>query len=83
MRIDLSAMSKSGKGFIVLTIEMLRYSLIQHPASPLLICTHLYLYLSLYEQPCNEFDREISESVEVILVMLWNCSLSKLLAGLF
>lgn len=59
---------------IVLTIEMLCYSLIQKPTSILSIYTHLYLYLSIYEQPCNEFDKKISESVEDLLEMLWNCS---------
>lgn len=68
---------------IVLTIEMLCYSLIQKPTSILSIYTHLYLYLSIYEQPCNEFDKKISESVEDLLEMLWNCSaLSELLVRL-
>lgn len=74
-----------GKKFllIVLSIEMLCYSLIQKPTSILLIYTHRYLHLSLYEQPCNELHKKISESVEDLLVMLWNCSaLSKLLVRL-
>lgn len=68
---------------IVLTIEMLCYSLIQKPPSFLLIHTHLYLCLSIYEQPCKEFDKKISESVEDLLATLWNCpALSKLLVRL-
>lgn len=46
---------------IVLTVEMLWHSLIQEPTCILLIYTPLYLYLSIYEQPCNEFDKKISE----------------------
>lgn len=58
--------------------------LIQKPASILLTYAHLHLYLSVYEQPRNELDKKISESVEDLLVMLWNCSaLSKLLVRLF
>lgn len=85
VRIYLNAMRYSGKRFlvIVLTIEMLSYSLIQKLASLLFIYTHLYLYLPIYELPCNGFDKKMSESVEDLLEMLWNCpASSKLLVRL-
>lgn len=65
---------------IVLAVEKLCFSLIQKPPSFLWIYAHLCLYLSIYERPRKEFDKKISESVEDLLAMLWNCpALSKLL----